>query len=203
MSVSRTRRLVTSSSTSHESISDNAKLPGDFCETTEGVRSFSGYVHLPQSTLTDLAVDFDINTFFLYFEAREDKDNAPLLIYLAGGPGESSSYSALAGEGGPCYVNTDGSSTTLTKWSYNNHANVLYIDQPVSAGFSYTSRVNATYDLQTNEIIPLENDGDDVAAGNMALGPGTYSNPETWMTTNTSAKSAQALWRFAEHWLTQ
>ena len=179
---------------------DNDQLPGSFCETTEGTRSFSGYVHLPQGTLSDLTVDFDIHTYFMFFEARHDKQNAPLLIYLAGGPSESSTYVALSGEGGPCHVNPDGNSTTLSEWSLNNHANVLYIDQPVGAGFSYTSLVNATYNLLENSIIVEDNEE---VPENPIVGKGTYTDPAIEKSTNTTIKTAKALWHFAEHWLTQ
>jgi hypothetical protein len=153
--------------------------------------------------LGDLAVDFHINSFFLFFEARNDAADAPLLIYLAGGPGEAASFVALSGEGGPCFVNPDGNSTTINEWSFNNYANVLYIDQPVSAGFSYTSLVNGTFNLMTNKITPLEEVNGEISESNEILSQGTFSDPASWKTTNTSLKSANALWHFAEHWLTQ
>ena len=62
------------------------------CETTPGVKSYSGYVHLPPGTLNDLneTQDYPINTFFWFFEARKDPHNAPLSIWMNGGPGSSS-----------------------------------------------------------------------------------------------------------------
>jgi carboxypeptidase C (cathepsin A) len=48
--------------------------------------------------------------------------------------------------GGPCYINDDANSTTLNPWSFNNEANVLYIDQPVQTGFSYDVLINGTLD---------------------------------------------------------
>ena len=39
-------------------------------------------------------------------------------------------------ENGPCRITNDTSSVTLNPYSWNNEANVLYIDQPVGAGFS-------------------------------------------------------------------
>lgn len=175
----------------------------DLCETTPGVRSFSGFVHLPRSALDDLAVDFDINTFFLFFEARNDPENAPLVIYFAGGPGEASSYSAFSSEGGPCYVNLNGNSTTLNPWSFNNYANTLYIDQPVSAGFSYTSLVNATFDLVNEVITPPHAYNGNIPEDSIIFKQGTYPDPSPWATTNTSVSAARAVWHFAEHWLTQ
>lgn len=63
--------------------------PG-LCETTPGVRSYTGYVHLPPGTVEDdlgLLQDYPINTFFWFFEARNDPQNAPLSIWMNGGPG--------------------------------------------------------------------------------------------------------------------
>lgn len=58
------------------------KEPGKHgvCETTPGVRSYSGYV--------DLAPDS--HTFFYFFESRNDPANAPLTLWLNGGPGSDS-----------------------------------------------------------------------------------------------------------------
>lgn len=58
------------------------KEPGKegVCETTPGVRSYSGYV--------DTAPD--AHTFFYFFEARHDPANAPVTLWLNGGPGSDS-----------------------------------------------------------------------------------------------------------------
>ena len=97
----------------------------------------------------------------------------------------------------------DMTETVLNPWSLNNDANVLYIDQPVGAGFSYTSLVNGTYNMSSNEITPLDVYDGEVPPDGADFGRGTYSNPEIWATTNTSISTARALWHFAEHWLTQ
>ena len=60
-------------------------LQNDLCETTEGVKSYSGYVHLPAGALADLGVQnqtYEINTFFWFFESRKDPANAPLSIWM-------------------------------------------------------------------------------------------------------------------------
>jgi hypothetical protein len=65
----------------------------DLCETTEGVKSYSGYIHLPAGALDDLGVrnqTYEINTFFWFFESRKDPENAPLSIWMNGGPARTS-----------------------------------------------------------------------------------------------------------------
>ena len=58
------------------------KEPGldGVCETTPGVNSYAGYV--------DLAPDS--HTFFWFFEARHNPAEAPLTLWLNGGPGSDS-----------------------------------------------------------------------------------------------------------------
>jgi hypothetical protein len=102
------------------------------CETTDGVRSFSGYVSLPAKILGKDAEtqNYTLNTFFWFFESRKDPKNAPLSIWMNGGPG-SSSMIGLFQENGPCSVNPDSNSTTLNPWSWNREVNMLYGPQPL------------------------------------------------------------------------
>ena len=63
----------------------------ELCETTPAVKSYSGYIHLPPNVLDEPEEqqDYPINTFFWFFESRTDPHNAPLAIWLTGGPGKS------------------------------------------------------------------------------------------------------------------
>ncbi|KAF2430909.1 putative carboxypeptidase S1 [Tothia fuscella] len=114
------------------------------CETTPNVKSYSGYISMPKGVLTPLNTtnDYPINLFFWFFESRKDSQNAPLAVWLsgAGGAGGSTMKSLFHGTG-PCYVNPDSRSTTLNPNSWNNDANVLYVDQPNLNGFSYDQLV--------------------------------------------------------------
>ncbi|EXJ66818.1 uncharacterized protein A1O5_10013 [Cladophialophora psammophila CBS 110553] len=172
----------------------------DVCETTSGVKSYSGYVHLPASLLPDVG-GFDINTYFIYFEARHNASAAPLAVYLAGGPGESSMYTALASESGPCYVNVVGNDTTINPWSFNNYVNMLYLDQPVQTGFSYDELVNGTFNLETQIITPENFNPSALPETNTTFQVGTFSSQDPLHSTNTTVSSARALWHAAEHWL--
>lgn len=64
--------------------------------------------------------DYPINTFFWFFEAKNDPENAPLSIWMNGGPG-SSSMPGIFNENGPCYINEDSNSTTLRDWSWTDN----------------------------------------------------------------------------------
>jgi Serine carboxypeptidase len=165
------------------------------------VRSYAGYVRLPPSVLRDVG-NYTINTFFWYFEARNNPRNAPLSIYLAGGPGASSTFAAADGESGPCLVNSDANSTSINPFSFNNHVNMLYIDQPVQTGFSYDSLINGTLDYSTGLVTPLDF-SPGIPAQNRTVVPGIFASQNPATTVNTTLTGAKALWHFAESWLNE
>ncbi|CAE6449683.1 unnamed protein product [Rhizoctonia solani] len=83
-------------------------------------------------------VSEDKHLFFWFFEARDNPESAPVAIWLNGGPG-CSSNTGLFIELGPCAIVEDGKNTTINKWSWNTNVNMLFIDQPVGVGYSYTT----------------------------------------------------------------
>lgn len=99
------------------------------CETTPGVKSYSGYIETSNNQ----------SMFFWFFEARNNAKTAPLGLWLNGGPGCSSIIGAMQ-ENGPCRINSDATASSSNPYSWNQHANMLYIDQPISTGFSYGNR---------------------------------------------------------------
>ncbi|EGN97785.1 hypothetical protein SERLA73DRAFT_182531 [Serpula lacrymans var. lacrymans S7.3] len=105
------------------------------CETTPNVYQAAGYGDLTS----------DKSLWFWFFEARNNSDTAPLVLWFNGGPG-SSSMIGLFQEHGPCRINNDTTTVDLNPYSWNNNANVMYIDQPVGVGFSY-----GTLDVGTSE----------------------------------------------------
>ncbi|KAF2203709.1 alpha/beta-hydrolase [Delitschia confertaspora ATCC 74209] len=171
------------------------------CETTPGVKSYAGYVHLPAGSLEDLGVrnqTYEINTFFWFFESRKDPENAPLSIWMNGGPG-SSSMLGLLREHGPCNVNEDSNSTRLNPWSWNNEVNMLYLDQPVEVGLSYNELVNVTVSTSTGQV-KVADFSDAVPEQNNTFYVGTYPSQNRNLTTQGSMNSARALWHFAQSW---
>jgi carboxypeptidase C (cathepsin A) len=126
-------------------------------------------------------------------------------IYLAGGPGEASTYSALSSENGPCYVNPDGTDTIDNPWSFNNYLNMLYLDQPLDAGFSYSKLINGTYELtETGGVVaPLE-DFDAASPpppSNLIAGYGTFPDQSYNLTVKNTVLASRALWHVIDNLL--
>lgn len=118
------------------------KEPGaqGICETTEGVRSFTGFVNLAE----------DVHSFFWFFESRNDPANDPVTLWLNGGPG-SDSLLGLFQELGPCNV-TEELQTQLNAYSWNEVSNLMFLSQPVGVGFSYGSKEEG--DLVAGQFVP-------------------------------------------------
>lgn len=81
-------------------------------------------------TVTDKGDDL----FYWLFRSRSDKSNDPLVFWLTGGPG-CSSVLAIFTENGPFHVGAD-LNLTKNSFSWNENANVVFVDQPVGTGFS-------------------------------------------------------------------
>ncbi|CAF3370797.1 unnamed protein product [Rotaria sp. Silwood2] len=92
-------------------------------------QSFSGYLTVNKQ--------YNSNMFFWFFPAQNGDKNAPVLLWLQGGPGASSLF-GLFNEHGPIQVNNDGS-LTERPITWNSLYNLLYIDNPVGTGYSFTS----------------------------------------------------------------
>jgi carboxypeptidase C (cathepsin A) len=171
------------------------------CETK--AKAYAGYINMPAGYLVDVG-NYSISTFFWYFQARNAPEKAPTTIYLAGGPGESSLYGATS-DGGPCYVLSDSNSTESNPWSWNENSNMLYVDQPVTAGFSYSKAINSTWNLLWNgsdgtqtPIVPFEAYNGSVPAENSTFLYGTFPDQNPALTANNSVIAARALWHFAQ-----
>lgn len=80
-----------------------------------------------------VSLDDNNDIFYWMFPSRSDPANDPLVFWLSGGPGCSSGLAALF-ENGPFHI-VDGQ-LVENPHSWNNKANLVFIDQPVGTGFS-------------------------------------------------------------------
>ncbi|KAK7060114.1 hypothetical protein VNI00_000878 [Paramarasmius palmivorus] len=99
----------------------------DLCDSS--VKQYSGFLDISENK----------HLFFWFFESRKAPEDAPLILWLNGGPGGSSVLGLLM-ELGPCWVTDEGKNTTFNPHSWNTDANIIFIDQPVEVGFSYDDR---------------------------------------------------------------
>eukprot|EP00904_Undaria_pinnatifida_P011519 jgi/Undpi1/7498/HiC_scaffold_22.g09971.m1 len=94
-----------------------------------------------------------VNGFFFYWlieSASKDPASEPLVIWLNGGPG-CSSMDGLWLENGPFRLNAD-QEISINPFSWHNVANVMYVDQPVGTGLSFTTSDSyANNDVQVDE----------------------------------------------------
>jgi len=93
------------------------------------VKQISGYITVPGPM-----ADNGTHLFYWFFESRNSPETAPFIIWLTGGPG-CSSMVALLYENGPYTLS--GSTLSINPFSWNQVANIMWIDQPVGTGYSY------------------------------------------------------------------
>jgi carboxypeptidase C (cathepsin A) len=95
------------------------------------------------------------NIFYWYVESQGSPDEDPVVLWTNGGPGCSGFY-GFGTEHGPFFISADGI-LSENPFSWNQVANILYIEQPAGVGFSYSEH---KHDYQT---------GDDQAAADNYL----------------------------------
>ncbi|XP_030014859.1 putative serine carboxypeptidase CPVL [Sphaeramia orbicularis] len=93
------------------------------------VKSYAGYFTVNKK--------YNSNLFFWFFPAlKPDQDKAPVLLWLQGGPGGTSMFGLFV-EHGP-YVVFKNLTVGLRDFAWTTRYSVLYIDNPVGTGFSFT-----------------------------------------------------------------
>ena len=106
-----------------------------------GIKSHSGYLTVNETCGS--------NMFFWYFPTTSADPKAPVLLWLQGGPGGSSMF-GLFNEHGPFYVDAN---MTLHKrmYTWTKKYSVVYIDNPVGTGFSFTEQ-DACYSKNEDDV---------------------------------------------------
>ncbi|GJN72373.1 carboxypeptidase Y precursor [Purpureocillium lilacinum] len=93
------------------------------------VKQYSGYLDDDQQ---------DKHLFYWFFESRNDPKNDPVVLWLNGGPG-CSSLTGLFLELGPAKIDQN-LQVVNNPHSWNSNASVIFLDQPVNTGFSYSKQ---------------------------------------------------------------
>ncbi|KAK5452386.1 hypothetical protein LTS15_007452 [Exophiala xenobiotica] len=157
-------------------------VPAGICEQNPKVKSYSGYA--------DVAPGQHI--FWWFFEARHgNASDAPLTIWINGGPG-SSSMIGLFQELGPCRVDSDGNAVN-NPYSWSEVSNMIFIDQPTQVGLSYSSPVPAYLDPESSNLVELPNTTCPDYAADWDCGTYSYFNQS--LTANSTPAAAPNFWK--------
>ncbi|KAH8894549.1 serine carboxypeptidase [Thozetella sp. PMI_491] len=153
------------------------EVPVGICELDPAVKSFSGYAD----------VGDDEHIFWWFFEKRGSSTDAPLTVWLNGGPGASSMI-GLFQELGPCGIDFFGAPYS-NPYSWSNVSNILFIDQPNHVGFSYAKTVPGYKRRGDVVVLPQE------SCPEYATECGTYSYPNLTLSANSTVNAAPSFWK--------
>ncbi|CAH2034833.1 unnamed protein product [Thlaspi arvense] len=121
--------------------------------TQHGVNSASVVSYLPgfegplpfhlETGYIGVGEEEKVKLFYYFIKSEKNPEEDPLMIWLTGGPA-CTALSALAFEIGPLTFKTEvynGSLPSLvsTSYSWTKVANIIFLDQPVGTGFSYST----------------------------------------------------------------
>ncbi|XP_004045281.1 probable serine carboxypeptidase CPVL [Gorilla gorilla gorilla] len=92
------------------------------------MKSYAGFLTVNKT--------YNSNLFFWFFPAQIQPEDAPVVLWLQGGPGGSSMFGLFV-EHGP-YVVTSNMTLRDRDFPWTTTLSMLYIDNPVGTGFSFT-----------------------------------------------------------------
>ncbi|KAL3269550.1 hypothetical protein HHI36_008615 [Cryptolaemus montrouzieri] len=115
----------------------------------EEARRLAEVKHEAFQNITHYAGFFTVNktynsNFFMWFFPSESNSTDPVVLWLQGGPGATSMY-GLFTENGPFEINNQ-SEVILREKSWTKMNNLLYIDNPAGAGYSFTDHGGYAHD---------------------------------------------------------
>lgn len=120
-------------------------LPG--LSTKPSFKQYSGLM-----TTTDPVDKHERHFFFWFVESQRNPAKDPIVLWLNGGPGASSLIGFLT-EHGP-FRPLKGSPATIEDYAYswNKVANIIYLEQPISVGFSWSSMASDWTDVTDQTV---------------------------------------------------
>ena len=106
-------------------------------------------------------------------------------------------------ENGPCQVvetAQDKLGTQINEWGWDRSSNILYVDEPNQAGFSYDTPTNGSLNLFTSIV---SEPASDVPSGQPSYTflNGTFSSNNDSSTANTTQIAAHAVWHMLQGFL--
>ncbi|EDL88126.1 similar to Probable serine carboxypeptidase CPVL precursor (Carboxypeptidase, vitellogenic-like) (Vitellogenic carboxypeptidase-like protein) (VCP-like protein) [Rattus norvegicus] len=104
-------------------------------------KSYAGYITVNQT--------YNSNLFFWFFPARTQPADAPVVLWLQGGPGGSSMFGLFV-EHGP-YIITSNMTVLSRDFPWTFSLSMLYIDNPVGTGFSFTDHIQG-YAIDEDDV---------------------------------------------------
>ncbi|CAM6128269.1 unnamed protein product [Calypogeia fissa] len=107
------------------------RLPGQPYDVP--FKQYAGYITVDQTQ--------GRNLFYYFVEAENSSSTKPLALWLNGGPGCSSLLGAFT-ELGPFYPNSTGNGLNVNIYSWNQVANVIFLESPAGVGFSYSENAS-------------------------------------------------------------
>jgi len=113
----------------------------------EGITGWDTTEHDMHSGFFTIDKKANSNTFFWFSEALDGNKDAPILLWLQGGPGASSLF-GLFTEIGPFNVNANFTAVPR-EITWNQHYHLIFLDNPLGTGFSFTDDVEAMATNQT------------------------------------------------------
>ncbi|KAG5210383.1 hypothetical protein JEQ12_015577 [Ovis aries] len=103
--------------------------------------SYSGYITVNKT--------YNSNIFFWFFPAKVEPENAPVVLWLQGGPGGSSMFGLFV-EHGP-YIVSKNMTLFARDFPWTTTFSMLYVDNPVGTGFSFTDHVHG-YAIDEDDV---------------------------------------------------
>lgn len=80
---------------------------------------------------------FNSNLFFWFVPSLNDPENDPVILWMQGGPGTSSLLGFFS-EHGPYSLSVEGTDPKFRELTWAQRFSMLYVDQPVGTGYSFT-----------------------------------------------------------------